>query len=149
MQLHKTLRKVSEDIENFAFNTAISSMMILVNEMEKLERINQKDFEMFLKILNPFAPHMTEEIWKSLGHKALLVSEKWPKADPKKMLELEVKIVVQVNGKVRATCMIILNTKEEEVVELVKSLPDVDKWLLGKEIKKIVFVPNKLVNFVV
>ena len=146
---HRTIKKVTEDINNFAFNTAVSSMMILVNEMEKQEEIRKEYFEMFLKILNPFAPHMTEEIWRFFGHKNLLVLEKWPKADPKKMLELEVKIVVQVNGKVRASCMIILNTKEEEVIELVKTLPDVEKWLLGKELKKVIYVPNKLVNFVV
>lgn len=147
--IHKTIKKVTDDIENFAFNTAVSGMMILLNEMEKSEEINQKDFEIFLKVLNPFAPHITEEIWKSLGHKSLLVLEKWPKADVKKMLELEVKIVIQINGKVRADCMIVLNTIEDEVVELVKTLPDVDKWLIGKEIKKVIYVPNRLVNFVI
>lgn len=147
--LHKTVKKVGEDVENFAFNTAVSSMMILVNEMEKADSLNQKDFEIFLKILNPFAPHITEEIWKSLGNKSLLVLEKWPKADPKKMLELEVKIIIQINGKVRSDCMIILNSPQNEVLEFVKTLPDIEKWLLGKEIKKTIFVPNRLVNFVV
>ncbi|MSU45010.1 MAG: NUDIX domain-containing protein [Candidatus Zambryskibacteria bacterium] len=147
--LHKTIKKVGDDINNFAFNTAVSSMMILANEMEKQEEIKQAHFEMFLKVLNPFAPHMTEEIWKFLGNKTLLVNEKWPKADPKKMLELEVKIVIQVNGKVRADCMIILNTLENDVIEMVKTLPDVEKWLLGKEIKKVIYIPNRLVNLVI
>jgi len=146
--LHKTIKKVGEDIEGFAFNTAVSSMMILVNEFEKQEKINQKDFELFLKILSPFAPHITEDIWHSLGHKTLLVLERWPKADSKKMRELEVKFVIQINGRVRALCMVPFGARGDEVTEVAKGLPEVGKWLLGKEIKKVVFVPNKLVNFV-
>ncbi len=154
--LHKTIKKVGDDIQNFAFNTAVSAMMILVNEMESAfgrtessSGMTKKDFEMFLKILSPFAPHMTEEIWHSLGHKSLLVLEKWPKADPKKMRELEVKIVVQINGKVRALCVLPVGAGEDEVVESAKGLPEVGKWLLGKEVRKIIFVSNKLVNFVI
>lgn len=146
--LHKTIKKVSEDIENFAFNTAVSAMMILVNEMEKQESINKKDFELFLKILSPFAPHITEEIWNSLGHKSLLVLEKWPKFDPKKAEEKEVNIVIQVNSRVRTQCVVPFNTTEEEVTSLARTLPDVEKWIMNKEIRKVVFVKNKLVNFV-
>ncbi len=147
--LHKTIKKVTEDIENFSFNTAISAMMILVNEMDKREFINQKDFELFLHILSPFAPHMTEEIWQFLGHKTLLVLEKWPKADAVKMREVVTKIIVQINGKVRAEIMIPVGLKEAEVLSLAQENTEVAKWLLGKEISKSVFVPNKLVNFVV
>jgi leucyl-tRNA synthetase len=147
--LHKTVQKVTEDIENFSFNTSISSMMILLNEMEKKEFINQKDFELFLKILCPFAPHMTEEIWNFLGHKSLLVLESWPKADKKKMKELKTKIAVSVNGRVRAEFTVASGSKEEEVVNMAKSLPDVEKWLIGKEIKKTIFIPDKLLNFVI
>ncbi len=152
--LHKTIKKVTDDIQNFAFNTAVSSMMILLNEMEastgsaQENGIRKKDFEMFLKILNPFAPHMTEEIWKTLGHKTLLVLEKWPKADKKKAREVHVKIAVQINSKVRAECIVPAGAPEEEVVALVKELPDVEKWLLGKEIKRVIYVKEKLINFV-
>ncbi len=147
--LHKTVKKVGEDIESFAFNTSVSAMMILVNDLEKEEGVNKKDFEMFLKILSPFAPHITEEIWSLLGNKTLLVLEKWPKGDPKKMFESEVKIAVQINSKVRAETLIPFDSKEEEAVLIVKELPDVQKWLLNKEIKKVIFIPNRLINFVV
>ncbi len=146
---HKTVKKVGDDIETMAFNTAISSMMILLNEMEKREFVNKKDFEIFLKILSPFAPHITEEIWNSLGHKTLIALQPWPKADTKKMIELEVKIVIQINSRVRAECIIETGAKEPEVLEKAKALPDVSKWLIGKEIKKVIYVPNKLLNLVV
>ncbi|MEQ1500118.1 MAG: leucine--tRNA ligase [Parcubacteria group bacterium] len=147
--LHKTVKKVTEDIESMSFNTAVSSMMILVNEMDKQEKINKKDFEMLLRILSPFAPHITEEIWKNFGNKKLLSLESWPKPDPKKMEEFTAKIVIQINNKVRAECVLEKNLKEVEVVKQVKNLPDVEKWLLNREIKKVIYIPNKLINFVV
>ncbi|KKQ99734.1 MAG: Leucine-tRNA ligase [Parcubacteria group bacterium GW2011_GWC1_39_12] len=146
--LYKTIKKISEDIEGFSFNTSISSMMILVNEMEKLESVRQSDFELFLKILSPFAPHITEELWKQLGHKSFLVLEKWPKVDSKKTQELEVKIVVQINGKVRASFDTHFGAREDEAVSGARALREVEKWLINKEIIKTVFVPNRLINFV-
>ncbi|MEQ1561170.1 MAG: class I tRNA ligase family protein [Nitrospira sp.] len=146
--LHKTIKKVGEDINGFAFNTAVSAMMIFLNEMEKEEFVNKKDFELFLKILSPFAPHITEEIWRNLGHKTLLVMEKWPKSDPKLAEEVEVKFVVQINGKVRSVVNLPFNLEQKDVVDRVKDLPDVEKWLLGKEIANTIFVKNKLINFV-
>ncbi len=147
--LNKTIQKVGDDINNFAFNTAVSSMMILLNEMEKIEYVNQKDFESFLKILNPFAPHITEEIWGVLGHKSFLVLEPWPKVDKKKMLESTVKIVVQINGKVRAECMLPKGLTESETVAKVRLLPDVEKWIMDKPVQKIIYVKDRLVNIVV
>ena len=147
--LHKTIKKVTKDIQNFAFNTAVSAMMILVGGMEKQESLSKKDFELFLKILSPFAPHITEEIWSDLGHKTLLVLEKWPKADKNKTEEIEVNIVIQVNSRVRAQCIVPFGATEEDVIERAKLLPDVEKWIMNKEIKKVIFVKNKLVNFVV
>lgn len=147
--LHRTVDKVSSDIENMAFNTAVSAMMILVNEMEKMTVINKGDYEMLLKILSPFAPHVTEEIWQNLGNKSLLAMEKWPKADPKKMIELEVKIAVQINNRVRAEVLIPTGAEETEVVHIAREIPDVEKWLLGKEIKKTIYVKNKLLNLIV
>ncbi len=146
--LHKTIKKVGSDIETFSFNTAVSSMMILVNEFDKQEKINKKDFEMFLKVLSPFAPHITEEIWSALGHKTLLVAEKWPKVDPKKLRDTEVNIAVQINNKVRTIVKMTVSSSQEEVFEAVKALPDVEKWLIGKEIKKVIFVPDKLMNII-
>lgn len=146
--LNKTIKKVSEDIESMSFNTAVSSMMILLNEVEKLENISKKNFEIFLKILSPFAPHITEEMWRNLGHKNLLALEAWPKADPKKLQEVEVMIAIQINGKVRGECLVNFEMTENEIVSLAKSLPTVDKWLIGKEIVKVIYVKNRLVNFV-
>ncbi len=146
--LHKTIKKVTEDIENFAFNTCISSMMILLNEIEKVENVDIKDFELFLKILSPFAPHITEEIWSGLGNKNLLVLENWPKADPKKMKEDEVKIVVQINGKVRAEIMISSDEEEESVKQKVLKNQAVLKYTNGQNIKKIIYIKNRLINIV-
>ncbi len=147
--LHKTIRKVSEDIESFAFNTAVSAMMILVNEMDKLDKISKSDFELFLKILSPFAPHMTEELWSNLGHKSLLVQESWPRADKNKMLEEEVTIAVQINGKVRSEAHIVKGLSQDEIVSIARGLPDVEKWIMNREIKKIIYIKDKLLNLVV
>ncbi len=147
--LNKTVKKVGDDIENMSFNTAVSSMMILLNEMEKMEKVNQKEYEVFLKILSPFAPHITEELWNSLGHKKSIIAELWPKADPKKLQDPEVKIAIQINSKVRAECVIAVGLSQEEVVKIARSEPSVEKWLLGKEIRKVIYVPNKILNFVV
>ncbi len=146
--LHKTIQKVGSDIENFAFNTAVSAMMIVVNEMEKLPEIHQSDFELFLKILSPFAPHVAEEIWHELGNKTLIVQENWPVADAKKMKESQVKVVIQVNSKVRAEMIVALDASEQDITEAAKKLPAVDKWLAGKEIKKIIYIPGRLLNIV-
>jgi leucyl-tRNA synthetase len=147
--LNKTVQKVSDDIETMHFNTAISAMMILVGEFEKSPAISQKDFETFLKILSPFAPHITDEIWHALGHKTLLVSEKWPQADVSKMQSEQVTVVIQVNGKVRAQTSAVRDMSEDELVALAKKMPDVDKWLVGKRVVKTIHIANRLLNFVV
>ena len=147
--LHKTIKKVGDDIESMSFNTAISSMMILLNEMEKMEAIEKKDFELFLQILAPFAPHITEELWHTFGHKTVVMTEKWPRADKKKMIEKEVRIGIQINGKIRAELMIPVDATENSVMEQALKLEDVDKWLVGKQVVKVIFVPNKLINIVI
>ena len=164
--LHKTIKKVTEDIEKMSFNTAVSAMMILVNGMESAfaqgfgvtksasvpprrdSGVTKEQFEIFLKILSPFAPHIAEELWNSLGHKNLIVENEWPKADPKKLKDEEVTIAIQVDSKVRAELKIIPSMKKEEVVTMTKRLPEIDKWLQGKEIKKIIYVQDRLINFV-
>lgn len=146
--LHKTIKKVSEDIESMSFNTAISAMMILLNEAEKLEQISRKDFEMFLTILSPFAPHITEEIWSNLGNRKLLSIQKWPKFNPKKIKTEETTITVQINGKVRGQIKVNSDTTESQAVLLARSNNDVDKWFADKEVVKIVYIPNKILNFV-
>ena len=147
--LNKTIKKVTEDISEMRFNTAISQMMILVNELEKEEKISQNNFETLLKILAPFAPHVTEELWTQLGNKTSVHIEKWPEADFSKMEDEDVKIVVQVNGKVREISNFSKDATEEQVKTAVTALPGVIKWIGGKEIKKVIFIQNKIINLLV
>jgi len=147
--LNKTIQKVSDDIEAMHFNTAISAMMILVGEFEKAPEISKSDFEVFLKILSPFAPHICEEIWSNLGNKSLIATEKWPQADASKMQTETVTVVIQVNGKVRVQTTVTRDMSENELVESAKKMPDVDKWLVGKNIVKIIHISNRLLNFVI
>lgn len=147
--LHKTIKKVTEDIETFSFNTAVSSLMILLNEIEKQKNISKKDFEIFIKLLSPFAPHVAEEIWSNLGHKNLIVLEDWPKFDEKKMQQSEIKIIVQVNGKMRAEIFVNTNDGEEAVKEKASQDPTIAKYLSQNEVKKVIYVSGRLVNFVV
>lgn len=147
--IHKTIKKVTEDIESFAFNTAISSMMILVNEMEKSEKININDFKMFLKILAPFAPHITEEIWHDLGEKKSIHISSWPKWDKKKIIDDSIKIVIQVNGKVRSEMFIDKDISENDLKNKVLDDQNIKNWILNKELKRFIYIKNRLVNIVV
>jgi leucyl-tRNA synthetase len=147
--IHKTIKKVSDDIENLKFNTAISEMMIFVNEIEKFD-INKERFEMFLILLAPFAPHIAEELWFELGHKKSIFLEKWPKFDPKLVVEKEVTIVVQVNGKVREQLTVSADVKEDDIKKLAFESEKIKKYIPNVDnIRKIIFVPGRLVNFVV
>jgi len=149
--LHKTVKKISEDIESMNFNTAISSMMILVNEMEKTESVNEKDFKIFLQILAPFAPHITEELWEKVNKNEKIKSihlSSWPKWDKKKIVEDKIKIGIQVNGKIRSEMFIKTDERDEEIKERAQNDVNVLKFTEGKEIKKIIYVKNRLVNIV-
>jgi leucyl-tRNA synthetase len=147
--LHKLIKKVTEDIPLFGFNTAVSSMMICLNEWEKEGNINKEDFKKFLQLLAPFAPHMTEELWQELGEKKSIHLSGWPKYDPKLLIEDTVTVVVQVNGKLRGTLSLPKDTTEAQAVLLAKEDKDVARHLDGMEIVKAIFIPNKLLNFVV
>lgn len=146
---HKTIQKVGEDIEAFSFNTAISSLMILLNEFEKLEKVSRATYETFLILLAPFAPHITEELWHELGNTTSIHLESWPIFDPAKTIANEVTIAVQVNGKIRDTIVTIRDTDEEVLKGAVLALPAVQKWIENKEIARIVIVPNRLINIVI
>lgn len=147
--MHKTIKKVSEDIESMSFNTAVSSMMVLTNEMDKMEYVNEKDFKLFLQILSPFVPHVTDELWNILGEKKSIHISKWPKYDPKKIVEESIKIVIQVNSKVRAEMTIGKDMTEDEVKEKALSEKAIGVWIAGKEIKRVIYVKDRLVNIVV
>ncbi len=146
---HKTIKKVTEDVERLKLNTAISSMMTLVNAMEK-QGVGKTEYELLVKMFSAFAPHMGEEIWQEvLGNEGSIHLTDWPKYDESRMQESEITIPVQVNGKVRAQLTISADATEEEVKNLVRELPELQKWIEEKEIKKLIYVKGKIVNVVV
>lgn len=147
--LNQTIKKVGEDIESFNANTAISSMMILMRAIEEQEMVSKKTFLEFIKILSPFAPHICEEIWNNFGNKKSIVLEKWPKYDASKLVSSKAKIVVQINGKFRATIEIPQDSSQEMVEKEALKDESVSKWLEGKTILKKIFVKNKIINFVI
>ena len=141
----KVVKKVTEDIEAEKFNTAIAFMMEFVNSASK--GITKSNLEIFLKILTPFAPHISEEIWYGLGHKTSILTEKWP--GYKVIKDKEIELVIQINGKVRDIIMTRVDVLEKEAKELVLESEKIQNWLQGKKIKKIIFIKDKLINFVI
>jgi leucyl-tRNA synthetase len=123
--------------------------MTLANEFNKCAHINQADFEVFLKLLYPFAPHLCEELWATLGHDNDMTYASWPSYDDDKLVESTINIAVMINGKVRDNVTIELDQAKDTVLEKAKSLEKIVPYLEGKTIKKAIYVPNKLVNFVV
>ncbi|MFZ2303342.1 MAG: leucine--tRNA ligase [Minisyncoccia bacterium] len=147
--LHKTIQKVEGGIEGFNFNTAVSSMMILVNEMEKHNAISKEVYETMLLLLSPFAPHITEELWHEIGNKESVHLAKWPVFDASKCVVNEVTIAVQVGGKLRDTIVVPADALEEAVKSLALARPAIVKWVDGNTITKIIFVKGRLLNIVV
>jgi leucyl-tRNA synthetase len=151
--LHKTIKKVGEDIENFHFNTAISALMILVNELTeqkaKSGSVAQADWEKVLLILSPFAPHLSEELWERLGNKESIFKSAWPEFNPELIKDETFNLAISVNGKLRATLEVAAGISEAEAIKLATALETVQKWLAGKEIIKTIFVPGKLLNIVI
>ena len=147
---HATVKKVTNDYETLNFNTAISQMMIFVNALYKEEFIPREYAEGFMKLLNPVAPHITEEIWHEvLGHENTITYETWPTYDESKLVEDTYTMVVQVNGKVRGKIEVSTNASKEEMKSLAMSIENVKKNIEGKEIVKVITIPSKLVNIVV
>ncbi|MEK7625524.1 MAG: leucine--tRNA ligase [Patescibacteria group bacterium] len=147
--LHQTIKKVSDDIEEMRFNTAIAKMMELANEMSKQEKISKENFALFVQILAPFAPHFAEELWLALGHKKSIFTEVWPKYDSELAKSETFTLAVQINGKVRDTIEVESEISEAAVKELIMKSEKVQKWLEGKEPKKIIYIKGKLVSVVV
>lgn len=145
----KTILKIDTDIEQMHFNTAISALMILLNQIEKASALPQKAYEEFLILLAPFAPHITEELWSSLGHSESIHSEPWPTYNNKVVIPKTVKIVLQVNGKVRGTLILPWGTNENLVRAAAEKDPGVARNITGKKIKKVIFVKGRIINFVV
>ncbi len=148
--LHKTIKKVSEDIESLKFNTAISSLMEFCNawQLDK-NALSKKDFENFLKIFAPFAPHLAEEVWCQLGYKRSIHIQKWPKYSPELVKEKIITLVIQINGKVRDKIEVEAGISQERAKKIALSQEKIVEWTKEKKIKKIIFIPKKLINFVI
>jgi len=148
--LHKTIKKVEQDIGACKFNTAISALMILNNGgLPKDEKMKAFWLDSFVKLLHPFAPHLGEELWEKLGHTNSIFFAPWPTYDENKLVDDRVTIAVQVNGKLRATLEFGLNVSQDEAYAEAMKTADVAKWIEEKEVKKVIFVPNKLLSIVV
>ncbi len=145
--LHKTIKKVTEDIEHFKFNTAISAMMIFVNECEGAT-LSKADHEAFIKLLAPFAPHMTEELWEATGHKELIARAPWPAYDPTLTVDSEVEIALQVTGKVKDRITVPVDADDKELERLALQNEKVQAALEGKTITQVIVVKKRLVNIV-
>lgn len=146
---HQTVKKVTEDYETMNFNTAISSMMVFINAVYK-ENVFPKEYALnFLKLLNPIAPHITEELWQRLGNNDTITYATWPSFDESKMVDETFEMVVQVNGKVRGKIVVSTETSKEEMEKLALDISNVKNYIDGKEIVKIVTIPKKLVSIVV
>ena len=146
---HKTIKKVSEDIEELKFNTAIAAMMSLINEIYAAGKITRKDLRTFLLLLNPFAPHLTEEIWERAGFEDIIARAKWPEYDEEKTVENEIDIPVQINGKLKAVLRFAADVAKDDAIAAAKADERVAKQLEGKTVVKEIFVPGKMINIVV
>ena len=147
--IHKTIKKVTEDIDGLKFNTAVSSLMILLNKMEKMNSISKKDYRTYLMLLNPFAPHITEELNEMYKLGNPICESSWPSYDENKMIDEEKEIAVQVNGKVRATILVHINDTDDIIQEKALNEDNVKKHIDGKEIVKVIVIKGRIVNIVV
>jgi len=147
--LHRAIRKLDDDTERFAFNTAVSAMMITVNELSELKSHKKQILEKLLVLLTPYAPHICEELWHELGHQDSIVNAAYPVADQKYLVESSKLYPVAINGKTRTELNISLDAGQQEVEELVLSNETVRKWLEGRPPKKVIYVKNKMINLVV
>lgn len=149
VSIHQTIKKVSEDYENLKFNTAIASLMSLSNEMRSIGKITKADFKTYLILLNPVAPHLTEELWELAGFDGMLNQTTWPSYDEKKLVLDEFEMPVQINGKMRGKVLMAMEASEEDAISAAKSDNNIFNHLDGKEIRKIIYVPGKILNIVV
>ncbi len=146
--MHKTIKKVSEDIEAMKFNTAIAAVMTLLNKIYEVGTINRAELRDLILIVNPFAPHITEEIWQQVGFEGMLNEAEWPSFDEAKTVDNTVEIVLQHMGKVRSRMVIPVDMPADEVIALAKQDEKIASAIEGKSIKKEIYVPGKLVNIV-
>ena len=147
--LHETIKKVGDDITGLRYNTAISQMMILVNALQKAPHVNRRTLLTFLQLLAPFAPHIAEELWARLGGHPSIVHAPWPAYDAARLVVDQVKLVFQVNGRFRGDQLVRVGLAEADAVALARQHPRVAPHLAGKSVKKIIYVPGRILNLVV
>ncbi len=147
--LHKTIKKVSHDTESLDFNTAISQMMVLVNELYKIDTLPREIWETLILLLSPYVPHLAEELWERAGHKPSIAYVPWPEYDEALTHDDEVELVIQVNGKLRARVTVAQGLSKDEALAVARSNDIIKGWIDGKETVKEIVVPDKLVNIVV
>ena len=147
--MHKLIKKVTYDIDNMKFNTAIAAMMAFINDVYEYGSITKDELVIFIKLLNPFAPHITEEMWENMGNTSFLSLEKWPEYDEAKTVDNSIEIAVQVNGKLRSTITIAKDSSKEDAIACAKADEKVMEGIEGKTIVKEIYVPGRIVNIVV
>ena len=147
--LHATIKKTIEDIERFSFNTAISQFMICVNELRKLDEHSVEILDPFVRLMAPFAPFLSEELWQQLGNKDSVHTADFPEAEEKWLVQDSITYPVCINGKKRSEVTLSINSSNEEIESSARSLPEIHKWIEGKPIRKVIIVPEKMINLVV
>jgi leucyl-tRNA synthetase len=146
--LHQTTKKVTHDIENMSFNTAISQMMVFMNQAYQMPELNAEACETFIKLLYPFAPHIAEELWFLMGHTQTIAYELWPTYNDELTKENEFEMVIQINGKIRSKQMVSADISEDEMKTVSLADEKIKGYLEGNEVKKIIVVKKKLVNII-
>ncbi len=147
-ELNVTIKKATEDFEDMKYNTAIAQMMSYVNVLYKQDKVSKKYVKPLLQILNPVAPHVTEELWQKLGFEGYIFESKWPSYDETKLVADEIEIPVQINGKIRYKINVPSDSDEKTIEDMAKSAPALQNYLEGKEIKKVIVIKSKIVNIV-
>ena len=147
--LQATIKKTAEDIERFTFNTAISQFMICVNELRKLDEHSSFILEPFIRLLAPFAPFISEELWQSMGQQTSVHLASFPDYDGQWLVSTSVTYPVCVNGKKRSEINLPVDSSDSEIEKSARELPEITKWTDGKPIKKVIIIPGKMVNLVV
>jgi leucyl-tRNA synthetase len=145
---HRTIADVTSLLENFHFNKAIAKLRELMNHLFTLDKQPAFAIKSFIQLINPIAPHLAEELWESISMKGTLAEVKWPEADPKYLIDTSVTLAVQINGKMRGTVEISANSNQDEALAMAKTLGNVAIQIEGKEIKKVIYVPNKIINII-
>ncbi len=145
--IHKTIKKVGEDIEAMKFNTAIAALMSLTNEFYE-KGLNQADMKALLLLLAPFAPHMADELWETLGGKGMATGQTWPEYDEAKTIDAEITLAVQIGGKLKGTVIMPFGSEEQAILAALSADEKLSRLLEGNEIVKTILVPNKLINLI-